>query len=454
MFIGRYAVRLSASPSSVEPDPIALRTGRAAVDLCGSVPASSPSTGLRALVADDDADIVSLLRADLERAGYAVEQASDGREALELVQRRCPDVALFDVVMPGLDGFELTRRVRAAPETRDLPVILLTALHDGERVAAGLAAGADDYVKKPFSLRELRARVGAVVARAHGQRFGHDHVHPEAGQDLARENALERLLTTRRMKSALQPIWDVQAGRLLGYEALARPHRDFGFAGPGEAFVVAERLQRVPELCALGREAALGRAPELPPGVLLFVNMAPESLARGGDMVERFAATVRAAGLAPEQVVVEITERTTGDPDEVVRQAVLLQRLGFGLALDDVGSGNSGLEFMRLLPLDFVKIDRSVVTSAARDARAQAVFMGIVAYARRLGTRVIAEGLEDADSLGVLSAEADVDVSLSRDIHGAQGYLLGRPSARALIAGEDHASPHALDELLRRPPRD
>ena len=417
------------------------------------MPASSPSTALRAVVADDDADIVSLLRADLERAGYAVDHASDGRQALELVQRRRPDVALFDVVMPGLDGFELTRRVRAAPETRDLPVILLTALHDGDRVAAGLAAGADDYVKKPFSLRELRARVGAVVARAQGRRFGHDAPHVEPGQELARENALERLLTERRMKSALQPIWDLQAGTLLGYEALARPHRDFGFAGPGEAFVVAERLQRVPELCHLGREAALRRAPELPAGVLLFINMAPESLARGGDVVERFADAVHAAGLLPEQVIVEITERTTGDPDEVVRQAFALRGLGFGLALDDVGSGNSGLELMRLLPLDFVKIDRSVVANAARDPRAQAVFMGIVAYARRLGTRVIAEGLEDAASLDALSEEAGVDVSLARDIHGGQGYLLGRPSARTLTAGEDLPSPHALDERLRRPPR-
>jgi EAL domain-containing protein (putative c-di-GMP-specific phosphodiesterase class I)/CheY-like chemotaxis protein len=417
-----------------------------------SVPAPT-SSGLRAVVADDDVDIVGLLRDDLERSGYAVEHAYDGIQALELVRRRRPDVALFDVVMPGLDGFELTRRVRAAPETRDVPVILLTALHDGERAAAGLAAGADDYVKKPFSLSELRARISAVVARSQGERFGAGDAPPEAGDELARENALARLLATRRMRSALQPIWDLQAGALLGYEALARPHRGFGFAGPGEAFAVAERLQCVPELCELGREAALARARELPAGVLLFINMAPESLARGGDVTDRFAASVRAAGLTPGRVVVEITERTTGDPDEVVRQAFRLHRLGFGLALDDVGSGNSGLELMRLLPLDFVKIDRSVVTNAPRDPRAQAVFMGIVAYARRLGTRVIAEGLEDAASLGVLSADADVDVSLSRDIHGAQGFLLGRPSARTLPGGEPRPSPHALDGLLRRPRR-
>lgn len=129
-----------------------------------SVPAPT-SSGLRAVVADDDVDIVGLLRDDLERSGYAVEHAYDGIQALELVRRRRPDVALFDVVMPGLDGFELTRRVRAAPETRDVPVILLTALHDGERAAAGLAAGADDYVKKPFSPQELKARVQAVLGR-------------------------------------------------------------------------------------------------------------------------------------------------------------------------------------------------------------------------------------------------------------------------------------------------
>jgi DNA-binding response OmpR family regulator len=117
------------------------------------------------LVADDDPDIRSLVVLRLERSGYEVVVAGDGEEALATALERNPDLALLDVMMPKLDGYEVTERLRRADATRHLPVILLTARVQETDIARGLEAGADDYVKKPFSPTELRARVQAVLGR-------------------------------------------------------------------------------------------------------------------------------------------------------------------------------------------------------------------------------------------------------------------------------------------------
>jgi DNA-binding response OmpR family regulator len=117
------------------------------------------------LVADDDEDILELITFRLERSGYTVVQARDGEEALNLAQARPPDLAVLDVMMPKLDGFELTRRLRAKPETERVPIILLTARAQDADVQQGFEAGADDYLRKPFSPQELRARVQAILGR-------------------------------------------------------------------------------------------------------------------------------------------------------------------------------------------------------------------------------------------------------------------------------------------------
>jgi DNA-binding response OmpR family regulator len=117
------------------------------------------------LVADDDADIRALVTFRLERAGYDVVAASDGEEALRLAREQTPDLAVLDVMMPKLTGDEVTRQIRGDEATQRMPVILLTARVQEEDVARGFEAGADDYIKKPFSPQELRARVQAVLGR-------------------------------------------------------------------------------------------------------------------------------------------------------------------------------------------------------------------------------------------------------------------------------------------------
>ena len=117
------------------------------------------------LAADDDEDILSLVAFRLERSGYTVIQARDGQEALELARTERPDLVVLDVMMPKLDGFELTRRLRAEEATSRMPIILLTARAQDADVQTGFDAGADDYLRKPFSPQELRTRVQAILAR-------------------------------------------------------------------------------------------------------------------------------------------------------------------------------------------------------------------------------------------------------------------------------------------------
>jgi two-component system, OmpR family, phosphate regulon response regulator PhoB len=117
------------------------------------------------LVAEDDEDILELVVFDLEDEGYEVLTARDGEQAITLALERQPDLVLLDVAMPGLDGYEVTRRLRAADSTRATPVVLLTARAQVKDVILGFEAGANDYVTKPFRPDELRTRLHAALGR-------------------------------------------------------------------------------------------------------------------------------------------------------------------------------------------------------------------------------------------------------------------------------------------------
>ncbi|HUO46192.1 MAG TPA: response regulator [Acidimicrobiia bacterium] len=121
--------------------------------------------GLRVLAADDDPDILDLISYRLERSGCVVLRATDGEEALALARDELPDLAVLDVMMPKMDGYEVTRQIRSDPTTTGIKIILLTASSQEPDVVKGFEAGADDYMTKPFSPQELRMRLAAISAR-------------------------------------------------------------------------------------------------------------------------------------------------------------------------------------------------------------------------------------------------------------------------------------------------
>src|SRR6266853_5197955 len=122
-----------------------------------------PAKKTTILAADDDPQLLRLVTRNLQLEGYEVRAASDGQQALELIEQQVPDLVLLDVMMPRMDGFTLSHRVR---EFSSVPIIMVTARGQDQDKVRGLDLGADDYLTKPFSVDELLARVRAVIRRS------------------------------------------------------------------------------------------------------------------------------------------------------------------------------------------------------------------------------------------------------------------------------------------------
>ena len=148
------------------------------------------------LIVEDEAPLVTMLRYNLEREGFAVEAAGDGEEALLRIAEHRPDAVLLDWMLPLVSGLEVCRQIRRAPATRALPVIMLTArTEEGDRIR-GLDSGADDYVVKPFSPSELVARLRAVIRRA----------QPNAAESVLRYADVAMDLTAHRVTRDERPV--------------------------------------------------------------------------------------------------------------------------------------------------------------------------------------------------------------------------------------------------------
>ncbi|MBN1507702.1 MAG: response regulator transcription factor [Sedimentisphaerales bacterium] len=115
------------------------------------------------LIVDDEEDIIELVQLNLAREGYQTLACTTGEKALQIVESKSPDLVILDLMLPGIDGMEVCRRLKAGPETRQIPVLMLTAKGEEADIVAGLELGADDYVTKPFNAKVLVARVRRLL---------------------------------------------------------------------------------------------------------------------------------------------------------------------------------------------------------------------------------------------------------------------------------------------------
>jgi DNA-binding response OmpR family regulator len=133
----------------------------------GGAPASrGPRATAKILVVEDEPDLLDLVVYNLRKEGFKAVRAENGETALELARDERPDLVLLDLMLPGVDGLEVCRRLRANEATANIPIVMMTARAEESDAVVGLALGADDYVKKPFGVKELLARVRAVLRRA------------------------------------------------------------------------------------------------------------------------------------------------------------------------------------------------------------------------------------------------------------------------------------------------
>ena len=200
--------------------------------------------GTRILTVEDDERIRSAVKLALEDEGWTVDEAGSGEEAIEAFQRNSPDVVLIDIMLPGIDGFELCRNLR---RHSDVPIVMVTARNDTHDVVAGLEAGADDYLTKPFAPKELSARIRALlrrvrpIAAGHAKlSFGNLEIVPEEGKVLRDGTELHLTKTEFRLLCELAQ----NPGRVFSRESLLDKVWGYDYFGDGRLVDVHVRRLR------------------------------------------------------------------------------------------------------------------------------------------------------------------------------------------------------------------
>ncbi len=252
---------------------------------------------------------------------------------------------------------------------------------------------------------------------------------PDSGQERRR---IERLVSTRNIRTAFQPIVDLHDGSIAAFEALTRPGAESGFAGPADLFELAASHDMLWPLEELTRQCSVESAKGWPAHTRLFLNCTPDVVADPRFRAEIDAIFRAPAPLRPEQIVLEITELSDEQHVEGLHeQATALRKLGVEIAIDDVGAGASGLNRIMLLRPQWLKLDREFIRSIDTDLFKQNMVRFFVHFARLSCVNVIAEGVEKREELAMVA---------SLGVRFAQGFYLGRPASREQIDDPAYAA--------------
>jgi EAL domain-containing protein (putative c-di-GMP-specific phosphodiesterase class I) len=311
--------------------------------------------------------------------------------------------------MPELDGFGLTQALSARSD--DLPVLLMTGEPSLEGAVRAIDDGAVSYLGKPFGREALASAVGRAVRRHDSARVRREAV---SDRTLHGDDALEQRFVTALARSwmAFQPIVDVANRDVFAYEALLRTDEE-SLRRPDIFIAAAERLDRVHQLGRTVRANVAAAAIDSPPSALLFVNI------HGLELTdeELFSSDSPLTRLAP-RIVLELTERIGIDPVAGPRQVAMLRKLGYRIAVDDLGAGYSALSALATLAPEIVKLDMSMIRDLDKHAAKRRVVVAIAALCRELGSRVVAEGVE---------TEGERAACIDSGIDLLQGYLFAKP---------------------------
>jgi EAL domain-containing protein (putative c-di-GMP-specific phosphodiesterase class I)/CheY-like chemotaxis protein len=363
------------------------------------------------LVVDDEPDALEMLKFRLDKEKFQVITASQGIEALERAAREQPSLILLDVLMPGLSGYEVCQRLKAREETKAIPIIMLTVRAETESKIEALNMGADDYITKPFEIKELVARIRVALRR------GGVKIRPDDQAKEERLKELRRIIDERDVSCLFQPVVHFPSRSIFGYEALTRGPQGSDLADPTALFTLAEEAGMVFELERVCREKILRAAKDLPPTQVLFLNLNPRLIS---DPRSKEGNLFKSRQIGVGEMVLEITERTAIKDFESFRKALeRLKILGIRVAIDDTGSGYSSLQAIAELKPEFLKLDMSIVRDIDKDEIKQSLVETILHLSRNMGGLAIGEGIERVEEYRTLS---DLGVEYG------QGYLFARPA--------------------------
>jgi EAL domain-containing protein (putative c-di-GMP-specific phosphodiesterase class I) len=361
------------------------------------------------LVVDDDPLVLESYCRVLEKAGYQVLCAEDGRTAFEISSQQPLDAVVSDIAMPGMTGVQLMEAIRN--HDVDVPVVLTTGKPTLETAVRAVGLGAAAYLTKPVAVQELRDAVSRVVsARTSSKPPSGLRSAPlvQPADHTLFDDGLQKLWV------AFQPVCRAGDGTVFGYEGLLRSDHP-PVRSPLAFLEVAERIGKVWALGRAVRDEIARRAEESLRGSHLFVNVSPNELLDP----HLYSAESALSRIAP-RVVIEITERASLDRIEDVSQRIQrLRELGFRIAVDDLGAGYSSLSALVALEPEVVKLDMSLVRDVHASARKRALIRSLIQASSEFGAVVVAEGVE-------IPEEREILVEVGCDL--LQGYLLGRPA--------------------------
>ena len=395
--------------------------------------ASSPAT---LLIVDDEPQVRKLLETLLQHEGYQTLTASSGEEALQLVAQQPPDLILLDIMMPGMDGYEVASQLKGNATTANIPIIMLTALSESEARVSGLETGAEEFLSKPVEHIELWLRVRNLLRlKAHGDQLKthnlmlqqqlQDQTH-ETVHDLARE-ALENdlRLAVERSDFTLhyQPKVELASGAVCALEALLRWDRPgHGAVSPAVFVPLLETLGLIvpvgrwviDNVC---RQIAAWQRSDIG-AVEVSVNVSGHQLIEG-DLIADIAASLAKSGVAAHWLEVELTESSLMENTQhTIASLQRLRAMGVKISIDDFGTGYSSLAYLRRFPIDTLKIDIAFIREVTSNPQDAAITRTIIELAHSLELRVVAEGVESQAQLAFLKAAGCDQI---------QGYLFSRP---------------------------
>jgi EAL domain-containing protein (putative c-di-GMP-specific phosphodiesterase class I) len=380
--------------------------------------ASAPTGARRVLIIDDEPAVLRVLGLLLERNGFAVASASNGREGLTLLADKSFDVVLTDIIMPELSGVDFLKELRQ--HDLDVPVILMTAGATLDSALDAIEFGAQQYLLKPVEPEALVRAVGRAAALGELARMKRAALAAQSGKAIpfGDRATLEAVLTRTfaTIHAEFQPVVSLKKKNILGYEALMRCDETL-FSSYSALLAAAERIGWRTALSRTLYQRIAQDCSDMPEGTLLFVNIHPldaqESLLTGsGASLEAIA----------RNVVLDIRESVAGDQLAALAAAMpKLRGAGFRISIDNVGTGTSGLEIFTRLSPEFAKLDRSAYADIDKDKNRLRTVRAMYAMFASLELPLIAEGVETA-------AERDALLSAGADL--AQGNLFGAPSTR------------------------
>ncbi len=379
--------------------------------------ANGLTSSQKILVVEDEAAISQLLLLLLGTHGYEATAVRNGHEAL-VKAREGVDLILLDLLLPDFQGFKLCQILKNNPETRNIPIIILSGNGHASDKVESFHFGADDFLSKPFEPDELFARIGAVLRRSN--RMVATSCSDEQFETI---KELKHIIEYEKIIPYFQPIYLLKPMRLFGMEVLSRPQTKGILSNPEEIFKAALRYGMYYQLEMVVWRKALAIATRLFGNEQLFLNCNPYLVESEKFLLVK--SLFDDMGMPTNKVFLEITERSAISEYKIFFDRLLdYRRDGFKIAIDDVGGGFASLESIVQTRPEVIKLDRHIISGVAYDTVKRSIVKLILAFCKENRVLCIAEGIEHKD---------DFDTLVEMGVDAGQGYYLCRPTANVDI---------------------